>query len=202
MDGTPYELYYVREAALVWPAVQAIKDLDAIAITTQSLDKSLQIGKTLIQASGSDYVLKVSGSNGSLLTVSDVPNPAATPTVVISGSVFISGSLSALVKFFDIQHPENPNERLVYSALEGPENRIYTTGKLVNSNAILLPSYWKYLVYLESITVNITPFGEYNNLYVKDISEDCITVDSAENKPINCFYTVYAERKDIEKLNN
>ena len=45
------------------------------------------------------------------------------------------------------------------------------------------------------------PCSDNSNMR-QDISEDCITVDSAENKPINCFYTVYAERKDIEKLNN
>jgi hypothetical protein len=47
--------------------------------------------------------------------------------------------------------------------------------------------------------VNLTAIGKPQEIWVEEITDTYITVGSlAEN--INCFYTVFAERKDIDKL--
>jgi hypothetical protein len=85
---------------------------------------------------------------------------------------------------------------LVYGSLEGPENGVYVRGRL-NGNIIELPDYWTGLVDENSITVNLTAIGKSQNLFVEDIRDNCVYV-GGEN--VDCFYTVYAERKDVEKL--
>jgi len=54
----------------------------------------------------------------------------------------------------------------------------------------------------QTITVNLTPFGSSQNLYVKNISSSEITIGNANllKNTANCFYVVFAERKDIKKL--
>jgi len=65
-----------------------------------------------------------------------------------------------------------------------------------------LPDYWSALVDVGSMTVSLTPIGRYQKLYVENISPDTITVaaDGWIKPAIDCYYTVYAERRDVEKL--
>ena len=109
----------------------------------------------------------------------------------------IIGTLTATSKSFLIDHPTKPNMKLQYGSLEGNENAVYNRGRLTNSNVIELPDYWTGLVDENTITVQLTSIGEFQNLYVVDIKDNKIIV-GGEN--INCFYFVQAERKDIEKL--
>jgi hypothetical protein len=87
--------------------------------------------------------------------------------------------------------------QLRYGSLEGPENGVYVRGKL-KGNKIELPEYWTKLVDPDSITVTLTPIGKKQNLYVKDIVDNTVIVGGS--KDINCFYVVYGERADVEKL--
>ena len=105
-------------------------------------------------------------------------------------------------KPFDIPHPSKPEtHRLRYISLEGPEIAVYFRGKLENTNVIELPEYWKDLIHPESISVNLTPYGTYQELYVEKIVwGQQIIIKNRESGPINCYFTVYAERKDMEKL--
>jgi len=105
-------------------------------------------------------------------------------------------------KPFDIPHPSKPEtHRLRYISLEGPEISVYFRGKLEDTNVIKLPEYWKDLIHPESISVNLTPYGTYQELYVeKIIWGQQIIVKNRESGPTNCYFTVYAERKDMEKL--
>ena len=105
-------------------------------------------------------------------------------------------------KPFDIPHPSKPEtHRLRYISLEGPEIAVYFRGKLEDTNVIELPEYWKDLIHPESISVNLTPYGTYQELYVeKIIWGQQIIIKNRESGPINCYFTVYAERKDMEKL--
>ena len=105
-------------------------------------------------------------------------------------------------KPFDIPHPSKPEtHRLRYISLEGPEIAVYFRGKLEDTNVIKLPEYWKDLIHPESISVNLTPYGTYQELYVeKIIWGQQIIIKNRESGPINCYFTVYAERKDMEKL--
>jgi hypothetical protein len=105
-------------------------------------------------------------------------------------------------KPFDIPHPSKPEtHRLRYISLEGPEIAVYFRGKLEDTNVIELPEYWKDLIHPESISVNLTPYGTYQELYVEKIVwGQQIIIKNRESGPTNCYFTVYAERKDMEKL--
>lgn len=103
-------------------------------------------------------------------------------------------------KPFDILHPTKEGHRLRYVSLEGPSAEVYVRGKLKDSNTIELPDYWKGLVDPESITVTLTPIGTFQELFYEEV-EWCSTIKvvNAAGGPINCSYTVFAERKDTSK---
>ena len=94
-------------------------------------------------------------------------------------------------------------QRLRYISLEGPEIGVYFRGKST-TDIIELPDYWKELVHEDSITVNLTPEKYFQQLYVQRIEDNKIHIGGG--MPINgaleyCYhYTVYAERKDMDKL--
>ena len=111
----------------------------------------------------------------------------------------VVGSFRATTKSFIIDHPTKEGKKLQYGVLEGPEHSVYVRGKLTNTNVIQLPDYWHALVDENSITVNLTAIGRKQELWVEEITDTYITVGS-EAGIINCFYTVFAERKDVEKL--
>lgn len=112
----------------------------------------------------------------------------------------VNGSFAATTKSFVIDHPTKPGFKLRYGSLEGPENGVYIRGKLSGNNTIELPEYWTELVDEESITVNLTPIGRNPGIHsVIDISDNSIVIESP-NDVINCFFTVFAERKDVDKL--
>lgn len=118
----------------------------------------------------------------------------------VTGNVFIDGTMYAVAKSFLIDHPSKPGKKLQYGSLEGPENGVYVRGRLQNSNVIELPDYWKDLIDESTITVDLTPYKSYQELYVNSISHNRIKILNRANTQIDCFYTVWAERKDIDKL--
>lgn len=103
-------------------------------------------------------------------------------------------------KGFDIQHPTKENYRLRYVCLEGPEGGVYVRGRIRNSTEINLPDYWKDLVDIQSISVSLTPIGSHQNVIVKRWDKEKIYLQSNGGIPIDCFYHIFAERKDGEKL--
>ena len=107
----------------------------------------------------------------------------------------------ALAKNFDIEHPTKEGHRLRHSCVETPQNDVYVRGKLKGTNVIELPDYWKGLVDPDSITVQLTPIGCRQSLYYEEV-EWCSTIKvvNADCGPVWCSYTVFAERKDVEKL--
>ena len=115
----------------------------------------------------------------------------------------VAGSFAATTKSFLIDHPTKPNMKLRYGSLEGPENGVYVRGRLrtdINIGVIELPDYWIGLVDPESITVQLTPRGGWQELYVSDENIFEITVSNNRNEPICCDYVVFAERRDVAKL--
>jgi hypothetical protein len=103
-------------------------------------------------------------------------------------------------KKFDIPHPTKEGWRLRHVCIEGPTADVYVRGKLKDSNVIELPEYWRKLVHPETITVNLTPIGAYQELYVDKIEWGTrITIKTNSGSSINCYYTVYGERADTDK---
>jgi len=117
----------------------------------------------------------------------------------VSGNINLGGTLNAVSKSFLIDHPTKPGYKLQYGSLEGPENGVYVRGKLVGSDTIQLPDYWTGLVDEETITVTLTPIGQTPVLH-SAVSTSISEVKVASAGDINCYYVVYAERKDTEKL--
>jgi len=115
-----------------------------------------------------------------------------TKTPFVSGKIFTGRALGN--KAFDIPHPTKENYRLRHVCVEGPENAVYIRGKLDGENAIKLPEYWKGLINYDTISVNLTPFGRKDSLYVKDIQEDRIIISGDHLTNIRCFYQVWADR--------
>ena len=103
-------------------------------------------------------------------------------------------------KDFDIPHPTKEGWRLTHACVEGPEAAVYIRGRVKNKTEIELPLYWKDLVDIQSITVNLTPIGAHQDVIVKRWDEKKIYLQAKGGMPIDCFYYIMAERKDTEKL--
>ena len=118
-----------------------------------------------------------------------------------SYTVTVSGGLAADYKSFIIDHPDpaKPDKDLAYGSSETDEHNVFVRGR-VQGKVIDLPDYWPYLIHEESITVQLTPIGEHQELYVESIKDNRILINNKKQNKINCFYLVHAERKDIGKL--
>ena len=111
-------------------------------------------------------------------------------------------------KGFDIKHPTKEGHRLRYICLEGPEGGVYHRGRITGTNVINLPDYWKDLVDIDSISVQLQSIGRQQNLVIQEIDEDFIVIveDSTNTdlitdlSTIDCFYHIYGTRKDGEVL--
>ena len=103
-------------------------------------------------------------------------------------------------KGFDIEHPSKEGYRLRHICLEGPEGAIYTRGRVVNKNVIYLPDYWKDLVDYTTISVQLQPIGAHQNVIVKRVEPTQIHLQAQGGMPINCYYHVYGERTDGDRL--
>ena len=145
-------------------------------------------------------------------------------TIHVEGDMFVSGavdcgnkgklasrfgSADARPKPFDLVHPtKGEGHRLRYACIEGPEVAVYCRGRLKESNVIQLPYYWKDLVHEDSITVQLQPIGSNQNLVIQEFNNEFIVIaeDSTNTdlitdlSTIDCFYHVYGERKDVERL--
>jgi len=119
-----------------------------------------------------------------------------------NADVDVVGTLTATAKSFLIPHPDTSKFgwMLQHGNLEGPEHAVYFRGKLDDSNSINLPPYWKFLVDEDTISVTLTPIGSYQQLYITDVNAQYVEIKENSDKKISCYYMVYAERKDIDKL--
>jgi hypothetical protein len=155
------------------------------------------------------------GGDGTIVILATVPrinledgdiwatgNITAEKDIVAWGEVYSGAGAHRLSakKNFDIPHPTKEGWRLTHSCLEGPEAAVYVRGKLTNTNVIKLPEYWEKLVDPDTITVSITPIGSHQDIFVKKLDSTEIILQSKENTSINCFYHIFGERIDTEKL--
>jgi len=158
---------------------------------------------------------QIDGDSGmpNALLVSGGENEA----VYVVGDMYVTGTVDCLstgrlearhkvadglpAKPFDIQHPtKGEGWRLRYVSLEGPESGVYCRGRVKNQKIIKLPDYWKDLVHEDSISVQLQPIGHHQNIIVKRWDSEFIYLQGQGGGPVNCFYHVYAERKDINSL--
>jgi hypothetical protein len=127
---------------------------------------------------------------------------------VVTGADFFAGGTSLIQTYgialskkpFDILHPTKKDHRLRYVCLEGPAAEVYIRGYLDGSNKIELPDYWKGLVDMFTIGVQLTPIRMHQELFVDRIEdESTIYIKNNSGGPIKCYYTVTAERKDVAR---
>ena len=131
----------------------------------------------------------------------------STANKVITGNLQVTGVISGpsatiwnSKKNFDIPHPTKSGWRLRHVCIEGPTADVYVRGTLDNKNVIELPEYWVKLVDAETITVNLTPIGAHQELFVDKIEWGTkIYIKNSSGAAIKCYYTVYGERKDTSK---
>lgn len=114
----------------------------------------------------------------------------------------ITGVLEASEKSFVIDHPTKQDYKLVYGALEGPEHGVYCRGRVPKNGIIELPEEWTGLVDEDTITVQLTPIGKHQNLYVEDIYDNKVEVKNGDllSSKTNAFYFIQGTRKDVKPL--
>jgi hypothetical protein len=155
-----------------------------------------------ITSSGNIAASTYYGDGSNLSGIGSVPFPytgsaTVSGSFIISGSLSVSGSIFATDKSFEIPHPTQPDKRLIYGVLEGPEHAVYYRGK-TESNIIELPEEWTGLVDESTITVHLTPIGCFQSISVNYISGNKIYLQSEDH--IKCYYLIHGTRKDIDKL--
>ena len=151
------------------------------------------------------FGLEVSGGSSDPLHVKgDIICDAISPRSVAARF----GVADSRPKPFDIKHPtKGDGHRLRYACIEGPEVGVYYRGRLKGKNIIELPNYWKDLVHEDSITVQLQPIGKNQNLVIESFNSAYVVIELGSNQDfltgeilIDCFYHVYAERKDVNPL--
>jgi len=167
-----------------------------------SLSVNLKGNQTIDGDGGTSNGLKVSGGS-------------SVNTVYIDGDLYVSGSTDTgnkgrlasrfgaadgRPKPFDIKHPSKDGWRLRYACIEGPEVGVYHRGRVKGQKIIKLPDYWKDLVDVESISVQLQPIGAHQDIIVKRWDDEFIYLQAQGGMPVNCFYHVYAARKDVNPL--
>ena len=172
-----------------------------------SADGTVMIGKdgntnaTVALFVKGDVTIQSNGGQNGDITASGTVTAANFVGAHISGSISTGvGGRSAGAKSFDIKHPSKDGHRLRHICIEGPESAVFYRGRLKNQKKIVLPDYWKDLVDIDSITVQLQPIGAHQDIIVKRWDDENVYLQAQGGLPINCFYHVYAERKDIEKL--
>ena len=156
----------------------------------------------IIGDGGTSNALYVSGGSGA-------------NTVHIIGDLYVSGKTDSgnkgrlasrfgaadgRPKPFDIKHPSKEGYRLRYACIEGPEVGVYCRGRVRGEKIIKLPDYWKDLVDVESISVQLQPIGVHQDIIIKRWDSEFVYLQAQRGLPINCFYHVYAARKDVNPL--
>ena len=156
-------------------------------------------------SSGNGQTVNIFGGAAIGSTIFTVSTPSSTSIKVgigVSNPQFeleVNGEISATNKSFVINHPTKPGMKLRYGSLEGPENGVYVRG-ISTSNIIDLPDYWLGLVDYNTVTVHLTPIGKNNSHYFVKCEDNKVYIGTSLFKKINCFYSIWAERKDIPKL--
>lgn len=98
---------------------------------------------------------------------------------------------------FDMPHPNKKGWRLRHVCIEGPEIAVYCRGKIPADGIINLPSYWENFVNIEDMSISLTPFGSWQELFVKEIlwGKQVIVRNNAGGQ-INGDYYIVARRLD------
>lgn len=185
--------------------------------TTLAINNATNGGVIDLMTNGTRHLTLYSGASTSTLgTVTNtnlgfISNNTERMRITAAGNVGIgtstpaynlqvNGSFAANTKSFVIDHPTKPNMKLRYGSLEGPENGVYVRGKCEGYFTIELPDYWTGLVDEDTITVSVTPLRRYQKIFIKKIENNIVHLDTEDGTLPYCHFTIFGERKDVEKL--
>lgn len=143
------------------------------------------------------YNMKV----GSLWALNDIivgGNVKATGQVVSNGGTHVLSNKKNLP--FDMPHPNKKGWRLRHVCIEGPEIAVYCRGRVKEDGIIKLPSFWEGLVNKNDMTINLTPVGQWQELFVETINENEIIIKNNNNNPINADYHIIGRRIDDDLI--
>ena len=104
-------------------------------------------------------------------------------------------------KHFVQDHPTDPTKEIVYTSLEGSEAGTYMRGtwKLENGKAVIeLPEHFSMVTSEDGLTVQLTPRGEWLQLYVVRLNTKQIVVQEAQGKSGQFDYFIQGVRKGYE----
>ena len=181
---------------------------------TKNSDKDCKKGPRSLYVKG-NVKIEGDGGTGSTLQI----NSSVDTAIDINGNTTIDKQGDAIFKVgtsgmtlsarfgqaddrpkpFDLKHPSKEGWRLRHACIEGPEVGVYCRGRVKNEKIIRLPAVWKDLVHINSISVQLQPIGAHQDVIVKRWDDEFIHLQG-KGIPIDCFYHVYAERKDINPL--
>jgi hypothetical protein len=120
----------------------------------------------------------------------------------IGGPLTVGGGLSVVgLKSFLQPHPTDATKNIVYVALEGGEAGTYIrgTGSLVNGEAVVnFPEHFTLVTADEGLTVQLTPRGQWLQLYVAELNTQRIIVREAQKGSGPFDYLVQGVRKGYE----
>lgn len=148
------------------------------------------------------YTLAIDGPSAFLGVIDTSNSVNVGNNLVAQGEVMsrCGSHILSAKKNFDIPHPSKEGWRLRHTCPEAPYNDVYVRGRVTNENVIKLPEYWKDFVDFKTITVQLTPIGSHQSVIVKRVDNAAIHLQSNAGIPIDCFYHIFAERKDGEQL--
>ena len=159
----------------------------------------IDLSSTTLSVDVSDFMSN--GSDNRIITATGTDAMNAEANLTFDGSTLaVTGHLDATTKSFVIPHPTKENMTLRHGSLEGPEYGVYHRGRLIEENVIELPEYWAGLVDDNTISVQLTPNGSFQMLYVEKIEDNKVYVINEADEGIDCFYIIHGERKDIGKM--
>jgi hypothetical protein len=144
------------------------------------------------------------GPDLSIGPISDITTGRITPLLRLTrdGNLQINGNLRVTkAKFFVQPHPKDPTKEIAFAALEGPEIGVYIRGEaqLQDGQAeITFPEEFTLVTAEEGLTVQLTPIGEWLQLYVVELSPQKLVVREAQGKTGKFFYLVQGVRQGFE----
>jgi hypothetical protein len=120
------------------------------------------------------------------------------PYLTVGGNLNVTGT-----KNFVQDHPWDPTKEIVYTSLEGGEAGVYTRGtaKLTDGRSIItLPEHFGWVTSSKGLTVQVTPRGDCNGLYVESITLRKLVVKELQGGRSNVEfdYLIQGIRKGYE----
>jgi hypothetical protein len=114
----------------------------------------------------------------------------------VMGDIHATGT-----KNFVQAHPTDPMKQIVYVALEGGEAGTYTRGtwKLEEGLAVIkLPEHFGLVTSQDGLSVQLTPRGQWLQLYVVQVSSEELVVQETQGKSGQFDYLIQGVRKGYE----